>query len=95
MPFQLDGSLACALLFLAVQEPGPFVADLEKPERWWLDAHWRCRNDHVEATFRESLRGPGCRICWAQVFLTFPEDKPGPLDHRNHPTSRLEALFDE
>lgn len=52
-----------------------------KPDRWYVDAHWRCVNDHVSLAYlkSEAEGGAVCLECGEWVMLTFPEDKDGPL----------------
>jgi hypothetical protein len=55
---------------------------LGRPDRWSAEPHWRCPNDHVSTTFLKSEeRGDLCLACGANVRLTFPEDRDGPLQH--------------
>jgi len=51
------------------------------PERWIDNPRWRCHNDHVSRTYLKSdgLGYCACLKCCEPVFLTFPEDKDGPL----------------
>jgi hypothetical protein len=52
-----------------------------KPTRWWDSPTWRCERDHVSVCLlRTELNGEVCLNCLGQVWLTFPEDKDGPLD---------------
>lgn len=51
------------------------------PDRWYEDAHWRCPNHHVSRVYLKSeAQGKDlCLKCFEPVFMTFPEDKDGPL----------------
>lgn len=57
------------------------------PDRWYEPPgpKWRCRNDHVSSHYlRTGPFGPVCLGCpptgRSQLWLTFPEDKDGPID---------------
>jgi len=51
-----------------------------KPTRWWDNRRWRCAEDHVSGTLLHTETGNVCIACRGEVWLTFPEDKDGPLD---------------
>jgi hypothetical protein len=50
-----------------------------KPDRWYENAHWRCIDDHVNGIYIKTDRGSVCQTCGKNVYLTFPEDRTGPL----------------
>lgn len=51
-----------------------------KPVRWWEPkAHWRCINEHVSTCLLGTDHGKVCMACGEPVWLTFPEDRDGPL----------------
>lgn len=78
MPLE-ESALVAELKRRAGQEDGPKENGI--PDRW-LDAHLRrCPNDHVSSTVlkSEAQGRNACLACYAPVFLTFPEDKDGPL----------------
>lgn len=53
---------------------------LDIPDRWYERPHWRCCNDHVSTMYLKAEKeGDSCLKCYAPVYLTFPEDKDGPL----------------
>lgn len=67
------------LLQRALKESGPLF--MGKPDRWYDDPHYRCLNDHVTTYYLKS-EACGCSLClkcYTQTFLTFPEDRDGPL----------------
>jgi hypothetical protein len=73
-------TLLCEELRLRAEaERGP--KPLQLPERWMDNPHWRCINDHVSECFlkSEALQRDCCPACQAPCYLTFPEDKDGPL----------------
>lgn len=51
------------------------------PERWWGDHRFRCPNDHVSTVVLKCETPPHsrCLACREPVYLTFPEDREGPL----------------
>lgn len=72
-------TLRDTLLALGEAEGGEMF--MGKPDRWWADPHWRCINGHVSTMIIKS-EARGCDICSAcrePVYLTFPEDRDGPL----------------
>jgi len=51
-----------------------------KPTRWWEPkTHWRCVNEHVSTALLGTDHGRVCLACYEPVWLTFPEDRDGPL----------------
>lgn len=55
---------------------------LGKPDRWYEKPLWRCSNNHVSSFYLKSEeRGSLCLEsgCYQPLYLTFPEDKDGPL----------------
>lgn len=50
-----------------------------KPERWHDSPTWRCSNNHVSISFIKTENGGACHACREPIYLTFPEDKDGPL----------------
>lgn len=53
------------------------------PDRWFADPHYRCKNDHVSTCILKSeSKGNLCLECYANVRLTFPEDRDGPCVYR-------------
>ena len=61
---------------------------LGKPDRWYEDPHWRCVNGHVSTFYLNSEAVGACLClaagCFQPLYLTFPEDKDGPLEEENH-----------
>jgi len=53
----------------------------EKPARWHEASKWRCLHVHViEGRSKGDSLGRGiCPTCSSPSYLTFPEDKAGPL----------------
>lgn len=50
------------------------------PDRWYDDPHWRCSNHHVSTMYLKSeVSGDLCLKCFQPVYMTFPEDRDGPL----------------
>lgn len=51
------------------------------PDRWMEAPLWRCSNEHVSSMYlkSESAKRDLCLECGEPVFMTFPEDKDGPL----------------
>lgn len=54
---------------------------LGKPDRWYAAGLWRCENNHVSGRYLKTDAGAKCLAggCRSFVWLTFPEDKEGPL----------------
>lgn len=50
-----------------------------KPGRWWDTPRWRCVNQHVSTFYIGTDAGGKCPACGSIIFLTFPEDRDGPL----------------
>ena len=77
-----DRALLERLTAIAQSEPGLLVAGV--PERWRLHPTWRCSNYHVstESVSTVVRRRPRCVFCGRRLFLTFPEDRSGPLPTR-------------
>lgn len=75
-------ALQLELLRIGTLEGGEMWFGL--PSRWIDNPHWRCRNDHVSRRYLKSeAKGyNACLECYEPVFLTFPEDKDGPLEKR-------------
>jgi hypothetical protein len=73
--------LAATLTALAQQEAeSGCEMFLGKPYRWYEVHKLRCINDHVSTRYLKSEeRGNLCLACMEPVYLTFPEDKDGPL----------------
>ena len=69
---------------LADAEPGSRsgIGNPKKPDRWWDGARWRCANDHVSTSLLGTAWGKVCLACYEPVWLTFPEDRDGPLRAR-------------
>jgi len=80
---RIDRALLERLTAIAHSEPGPLVAGV--PERWPLHPTWRCSNYHVSTDYDPGgmfRRRPRCVFCGRRLFLTFPEDRSGPLPTR-------------
>lgn len=56
---------------------------MERPDRWFDQPHWRCVRDHVSIRYLKTDRGDACLACFKPVYLTFPEDRDGPLGDGN------------
>jgi hypothetical protein len=64
---------------------------LDWPDRWWEAFLRRCENDHVSSmVLRKEIGGDVCLACGAQVAMTFPEDRDGPLQDPNDNTTTKE-----
>lgn len=68
------------LLQRALNESGPLF--MGKPDRWYDNPHFRCLYNHVSTVYlkSEAYGYPLCPKCYTQTFLTFPEDRDGPLN---------------
>lgn len=55
---------------------------LGTPDRWFEPARWRCCNNHVSTAYLKSEAAGAdlCLECYAPVYMTFPEDRDGPLN---------------
>lgn len=79
-----DPALIAVLVWRAEREVTEFGGSLVfgKPDRWHADPHWRCSSGHVRTLYLMA-DDEGCTClasgCSQLVFLTFPEDKGGPL----------------
>lgn len=73
--------LRAQLVAIGEAEDGPMF--MERPDRWWDNAHYRCVNGHVSTTVLKSERlgRDACLAadCEEALTLTFPEDTDGPL----------------
>jgi len=50
------------------------------PARWHEADLYRCQGGHVMGVYMTSPNGPLCPVCRSPTFLTFPEDRDGPLE---------------
>jgi hypothetical protein len=79
-----DPALIAVLVWRAERELAESGGSLffGKPTRWHVKPHWRCSNGHVHSHYLLP-KDEGCTCltsgCGQLVFLTFPEDKGGPL----------------
>jgi len=78
-----DQALLDRLSAIAHSEPGLLLAGI--PERWRVRPTWRCSNYHVSTDFVATFvrRRPRCVFCGRRSFVTFPEDRSGPLPTRS------------
>lgn len=67
------------------------------PDRWFEGGLRRCVNDHVSRMVlkSEALGRHACLACGAPVFMTFPEDKDGPLEPYVAPARKSEPVVME
>lgn len=72
-----DIMLQNRLKTIAKAEGGPWF--LESLDRWLDDPHWRCVSEHVSTRYLRTENGDKCLACGGRVYLTFPEDRDGPL----------------
>ena len=74
-----NADLIARLISIGEAEGGPFFGS--KPDRWYETPTWRCYNDHVSSFYIGSEQPPydRCPACREAVYLTFPEDRDGPL----------------
>lgn len=80
--FATEEELHARLLALRRAEEATGVEMFMKiPDRWYEKPRWRCQNDHVSVMYLKSEAAGRdlCLECYEPVYLSFPEDKEGPL----------------
>jgi hypothetical protein len=87
--------LASQLQSIAAAEGGPMTGQL--PDRWTVTPTWRCTHLHVSRRFGGGRHAADklCAFCGIPaVFLTFPEDRSGPLGWQGIPETTAYGLVE-